>query len=441
MPPVPTPNLVMATLLWLLLGGFFSALLWAVNGWKSKTPPFAGPAPRPYAPWGTWSVLFVILSFVVTSYVIVGVYSVATRPPAAPAIEKGNQRVARPSLELKYSEQMRLMALVNLVMLVQVPLLLRLTSKTRLADLGLSLHHFRKNLGYGVAGFFLVLPLLYGILGLSILIWRKNEHPLQKMVQNEEGEGMVQLAMLSAVVMAPLVEELLFRGVLQRWLVRLHSMQRLPAETLASNSESRKCEAPAKPVLTSKPNSAGASHSSSEIDSEVIEPAQPLAVTSEIDPGSPGDVPSVEPDFVVEPITELPAKSSNASDPALDPRFAGPPRIGIPIIVTSLLFAAAHAQQWPAPIAIFVLSLALGYLAEATGSLVPSIVLHALFNGFGTLMLFLSMQVAAQPGHKKDAPPPPPLPLPTQNATQQALPRSLQAVAPPLLPLRSNRCF
>jgi len=429
----------MATLLWLMLGGFFGALLWAVNGWKSKTPPFAGPAPRPYAPWGTWSVLFVILTFVVTSDVIVGVYSVATRPPAAPAIEKGKQRVARPRPELKHSEQMRLMALVNLVVLVQVPLLLRWTSKTRLADLGLSLHHFRKNLGYGVAGFFLVIPLVYGILGLSILIWRKSEHPLQKMVQNEKGEGMVQLAMLSAVVMAPLVEELLFRGVLQRWLVRFHSMQRLPAEMLSPNSELREREAPAEPVLTSRPNSAGASHSPSETDSEVIEPAQPLEVASEIDPRLAGDASSVEPDLEVEPITEVQAKSSHASDPALDPRFAGPPRIGIPIIVTSLLFAAAHAQQWPAPIAIFVLSLALGYLAEATGSLVSSIVLHALFNGFGTLMLFLSMQVASQPGHKKDAPPP--LPIPTRNATQQDLPNSLQAVAPPILPLRSNSCF
>ena len=41
----------------------------------------------------------------------------------------------------------------------------------------------------------------------------------------------------------------------------------------------------------------------------------------------------------------------------------------------------------PAPLAIFPLSIALGLLYETTESLVPSFVLHALFNGFNTSLL------------------------------------------------------
>ena len=59
------------------------------------------------------------------------------------------------------------------------------------------------------------------------------------------------------------------------------------------------------------------------------------------------------------------------------------------ILSTSLLFAAMHAAQWPAPIAIFVLSVALGALYQRTGSLLAAIAMHGTFNGFSTLLLLL----------------------------------------------------
>jgi membrane protease YdiL (CAAX protease family) len=45
----------------------------------------------------------------------------------------------------------------------------------------------------------------------------------------------------------------------------------------------------------------------------------------------------------------------------------------------------------PAPVPIFVLAIALGYLTRRTGSLVPALTLHALFNGFSTMMLIGSI--------------------------------------------------
>lgn len=58
------------------------------------------------------------------------------------------------------------------------------------------------------------------------------------------------------------------------------------------------------------------------------------------------------------------------------------------LIVTSLLFALAHGQLNVA-IDTFALGLLLGYLTEKTGSIVPSILLHALKNSIAFIILFV----------------------------------------------------
>jgi len=63
----------------------------------------------------------------------------------------------------------------------------------------------------------------------------------------------------------------------------------------------------------------------------------------------------------------------------------------MPILITSTIFAGIHVGQWPAPVAIFFLSLGLGFLYQRTGSLIGPFVLHAMFNGISTLGLFASL--------------------------------------------------
>lgn len=62
------------------------------------------------------------------------------------------------------------------------------------------------------------------------------------------------------------------------------------------------------------------------------------------------------------------------------------------IICTSACFSFFHIAHWPSPIALFVLSLGLGWLAVRTRSLVGPIVLHALFNAISGVQLLLSLQ-------------------------------------------------
>ena len=68
-----------------------------------------------------------------------------------------------------------------------------------------------------------------------------------------------------------------------------------------------------------------------------------------------------------------------------------------PIGLTALIFAIFHYPQWPAPIPLVVLGLGLGYLAERTGGIVASFVLHALFNGLSTLMLAVMLLTGTLP--------------------------------------------
>lgn len=63
-------------------------------------------------------------------------------------------------------------------------------------------------------------------------------------------------------------------------------------------------------------------------------------------------------------------------------------RTGQAIWSTSALFAAVHSAVWPSPIPLFVLALGLGYLTARTRSWLPAAVAHGLFNLVSTLFVF-----------------------------------------------------
>jgi membrane protease YdiL (CAAX protease family) len=54
---------------------------------------------------------------------------------------------------------------------------------------------------------------------------------------------------------------------------------------------------------------------------------------------------------------------------------------------TALLFAVAHGGVWPSPVPLFVLGLALGYLAARTGGITACVLLHGLFNAVSCVYL------------------------------------------------------
>lgn len=239
-----------------------------------------------------------------------------------------------------FTALMLISSIANALLLITLPLLLRATSRAGLGDLGLTTVEFSSHVRFGVMAFLLFSPVVYAINGLMVLASRAAgveplKHPLEQMVRGEFSLKTAFLAMISAVVLAPLVEELFFRGVFQGWLSKRFGRRvRGEAEGLPDGSE------------------------------------------------SPTSWPSLE-----------------IEEDGVGSR----PRTLWPILLTSAFFALVHAEQWPAPVAIFVLSLGLGFVYQASGSLVSSIVMHALFNLLGTLILFNALLNPIVPDSKKTA--------------------------------------
>ena len=73
--------------------------------------------------------------------------------------------------------------------------------------------------------------------------------------------------------------------------------------------------------------------------------------------------------------------------------------------MTSLIFAGLHFQQWPAPIALFPLSLMLGYVYQRTGSLFASMAMHATFNGVSMVIALLALWSGVPLGPEPEEPP------------------------------------
>jgi membrane protease YdiL (CAAX protease family) len=67
------------------------------------------------------------------------------------------------------------------------------------------------------------------------------------------------------------------------------------------------------------------------------------------------------------------------------------PRGWAPVLISALLFAAAHAGHGVAPGSLMVLGVVLGYLYQRTHRIVPSIVCHTCFNAFSIGVLWLEL--------------------------------------------------
>jgi membrane protease YdiL (CAAX protease family) len=60
----------------------------------------------------------------------------------------------------------------------------------------------------------------------------------------------------------------------------------------------------------------------------------------------------------------------------------------IPILISSVVFAAAHFGYGPEPVPIFILAIVLGYVYRQTHRIIPCIVAHAMFNSFSMLIMW-----------------------------------------------------
>ncbi len=227
-----------------------------------------------------------------------------------------------------------------------LPLLSSL-SGTRPAQLGLTWRDRWRNLGLGVILALVLTPLVLGIQFLALWLFRTGlgvevtDHPLYALRRVLRWFEWPVL-LLQVLFVAPFLEELLFRGLLQPWLCQRRWGGHLAvALSLCLALSSRIVELTAALMLGNVPL----------LLKELVPVLFVLALL---------------------PIYALVVRRARTP--------AGPALFG-----TALLFGMVHAAVWPTPIALFVLGLGLGWLAWRTQSLVGPITMHALFNAVGSL--------------------------------------------------------
>jgi membrane protease YdiL (CAAX protease family) len=339
------------------------AWLWAIGRLANRKPLF--PEEKTcLVPWTTRAFLLCFLEWVVINVAIAQVYF------AASGIRPRQQA-------LTAGQQMILGSLVNITLLIVLPASLVRVSRSASALRRLGIH--REGLGrhvrQGAVAFLLLAPVVYAVQYEAGVIWKSRTHPIEDMLVAQPSAGMALFTFLAAVILAPVTEELVFRGILQNWLSGL---------SLRSSSNR-------KAVLADG--------------DDLVDPLDLVQMPEHSESAPDGDPPF---ERVGSPSGS--GHSDEGETPRDEPEEFGPGekpvscrRSIMPVVITSAVFAALHAPQWPAPIAIFLLAMGLGILYQRTGSLVTSFTMHALFNGFSMLMLFLFVLTGARTDTKKPA--------------------------------------
>lgn len=200
-----------------------------------------------------------------------------------------------------------------------------------------------RDLLIGVGAILMLLPPLLMLQAFLSSIF-EYRHPLLDVLKQPQPPLTVAVMALSSTVIAPLAEEFFFRGLLQGWLGRL-------ADRLRGGGARE-----SQPVVDAN-LVRGDAHEDSHLDPYAVPAAEAR--------------PIAKPDLV-------------------DQR----PRPWWPIIASSLVFAAVHIGQGPAPISLFFLSLGLGYVYRQTGRIWPAVILHMGLNGLSTAATIVTTTLA-----------------------------------------------
>jgi membrane protease YdiL (CAAX protease family) len=242
--------------------------------------------------------------------------------------------------QLKADEDVKELILTAVVAAVAVPSLIACVSAfggKRLVTLGLSPRRLPAGLAAGLLCAFILYPMVMAMSELTTIVmnWlhlpEPKAHEILQSLANWHDPWLITLALVVAIVVAPVFEEIAFRGVLQTCLVRLFSWL-----------------------------------------FEKREPSPPVPVPSPtmIDGGETAVLAYESPPVVVPP--------ARTKSPAV--RWAA-------VLVTAAVFAGVHRVPAFFP-PLFVLAVGLGYAYERTGNLWVSMTTHALFNSL-QIVLFL----------------------------------------------------
>ena len=235
-------------------------------------------------------------------------------------------------------------AFTSLIALVMGMFWLRLRRENSWRDLGIETAGWWRDLKLGGIAFAMLSVPVFAVNALMLRCFPNPEHPAFDLMRDANVAHRLTIVLLATVVVAPLVEEFLFRGLMQSWLqVSFDLLRELPIGVFGLET----------------------------LDDQAV---------------GYGDerLENEEPESAIHQIPQDCDKNGwvESHDGGARCSYGA-------IVITSLTFASMHFTQWPAPVALFVLSLGLGYLYDRTGRLLPCIVVHALLNATTVLGLWI----------------------------------------------------
>jgi len=316
--------------------------------------------------------------------------------------------------QVQHARQRFVLAPLTLPLLFAVYFwLLHWRHRTYPTHVGLTPARWKANVRLGLAAFCLTTPPVLGLYLLALLVTNQTPHPFEKIAR--EGLFGFEWALLgfSAIVAAPLLEEWLFRGLLQGWLRRAspigHLVVAACALCLGSVPFYESLQQQEGQLALVHGLQAGAPQALAALDPQVPPVLWESLVFAAVVVGvylagvwrlwrpvfqsglhhfvEPSVSENANPAGGVQPLEGetpvlLPSGPRWEEFKMANARWA--------IVGSGMLFALSHAA-WPSAVALTPLGLVLGWLAYRTQSLVPGILLHALFNAVAFIVLLVSV--------------------------------------------------
>jgi len=192
----------------LVLACGITAWIWLVTQWRAGRDvlPFE---PRQLVPWEGQDVLLIVATFLLVGFICM---SAGLRWSGTSVPKTGEL----PSPQYTPVELTSNLAATTITLFAAIAML-RARWRVSLAELGFDRSRIVGDLKTGAVAFALVAPVVYGIQA-AFTQFIPYEHPLISAAPRH-----VVLVAISGIVVAPIFEEFIFRGVLQGWLEKLEA--------------------------------------------------------------------------------------------------------------------------------------------------------------------------------------------------------------------------
>lgn len=253
-------------------------------------------------------------------------------------------------------------------------------------DFGLGWRRWPANLALGVTVFIYLTPVVLCLHAASSLVLWDRPHALAALRTANLAWWEWALVAFQACLAAPLIEEVLFRGLLQNWLPQAsllgHSVIMLTTLVVAARGIAYHDAATDMDVIDGGP-----------VVFAVLLVGGYLYVLyrlkcafalsgEEVRAWHPISIDLTPEDDFFETTAEVRRLDQQRQESWREITSA------FSVYGSAMLFAMLHVDAWPAPIALFVMGLGLGFLARRTQSLLGPIVFHAAFNLVAFIALY-----------------------------------------------------